>query len=353
MDKKEIARLLPEVKKVLVIKLRHHGDVLLTTPVFNRLRQRLLGAELDVLIYAETRDMICHHPQVRKTYCVDRTWKKRGTLNLIKEETKLLRQLRSEAYDLIINLSDNWRGAALCRSLNAKLTASESFPRRQSKHWAASFSVCSPAVFGDTHTVERNLKVLDCLFGIEPSEAHYDIGISKAAEQSLNEKFSYPHEKKLAVIHPGARWSFKCWENSHWARVIDHLSERGFYCVLSGSPAAQEQQDIEEIIAASEHKPRSLCGALSLQELAALIKSCDLFLGVDSAPAHMAAALKKPAIALYGPSNLVEWRPYSDTVVVMTPPEGSELPDIDNMDTSSNERHLSSISAEDVITRLQ
>lgn len=65
-------------KRYLVIKLRHHGDVLLMTPVVHALKQREPDCEVDVLIYQETRDMVAANAQIHTIHCIDRQWKKLG-----------------------------------------------------------------------------------------------------------------------------------------------------------------------------------------------------------------------------------------------------------------------------------
>src|SRR5512139_4210073 len=105
------------VRRVLVVKLRFHGDVLLATPVFSVLKQRHPHLEVDALIYQETLDMLTFHPDIAQIHCIDRTWKHRGIVDNARAEIAFLRRLRARRYDLLIHLTEHWRGPILKRLL--------------------------------------------------------------------------------------------------------------------------------------------------------------------------------------------------------------------------------------------
>src|SRR3569832_133150 len=102
---------LAAVKKVLVVKLRHHGDVLLTSPVFSFLKTKLPHATIDGLIYQETAPMLEGHSAINKLHLYDKKWKKFSFFKRWKEEIALLLRIRKEKYDLVINLTEVDRGA--------------------------------------------------------------------------------------------------------------------------------------------------------------------------------------------------------------------------------------------------
>ena len=78
------------IHRVLVIKLRHHGDVLLTSPVFSVLQRALPGVECDALVYAETAPMLEDHPSIAQVHTIDRGWKRSGLLRQLRSESRLL-----------------------------------------------------------------------------------------------------------------------------------------------------------------------------------------------------------------------------------------------------------------------
>src|SRR5487761_2127293 len=97
---------LSEIRRVLVTKLRHHGDVLLTSPVLSVLKQAAPRAEIDALVYRETAPMLANHPAIARIHAIDREWKRRGVAVQLPEEGRPRRALRARRYDLLIHLTE-------------------------------------------------------------------------------------------------------------------------------------------------------------------------------------------------------------------------------------------------------
>src|SRR5215468_2718057 len=95
------------VRRALVTKLRHHGDVLLASPVFTVLNRALPAAELDALVYRETAPMLEGHPAIARVHAIDREWKRGGLIGQARAETGLLRALASRRYDLLVHLTEH------------------------------------------------------------------------------------------------------------------------------------------------------------------------------------------------------------------------------------------------------
>ena len=116
-------------------------------------------------------------------------------------------------------------------------------------------------------------------------------------------------ERDFIHIHPASRWSFKCWTSERNAELIDRLSA-SHRVVLTAAPDPVEMALVDEIVAKTRTKPLVLAGKLQIKELGALTERARLFVGVDSMPMHLAAAMGTPAVALFGPSGEQEWRPW-------------------------------------------
>jgi heptosyltransferase-3 len=110
-------------------------------------------------------------------------------------------------------------------------------------------------------------------------------------------------------LHPASRWRFKCWPAERNAELIDRLAADGHNVVLTSAP--DEVGFIDEILNKAKSAPVSLAGKLSIKELGALTARARLFIGVDSMPMHLAAAMGTPTIALFGPSGENEWGPWN------------------------------------------
>ncbi len=303
------------INRVLIIKLRHHGDVLLTSPLPTLLKTYHPHIETDVLVYADTRFLLEQHPAIAQIHVIDRSWKKRGLLYQLRAEMELLQTLRRRHYDLVLHLTESWRGALLARWIRPPLAIVADYVRRRhSRYWRNSFSHHYPVPGRLRHTVEKHIDALRVL-GLHPKteERRLFLGISAPARQKIQSLLSeHPWASQgFILIHPTSRWSFKSWNPEKTARVMETLLLQGHRVILSASPDPEEMAMINTIVGYSSHPPSlNLAGRLSLDELAALIERSQLFFGMDSAPMHMAAALNIPSVVLFGPSGDREWGPW-------------------------------------------
>jgi lipopolysaccharide heptosyltransferase III len=301
------------VRRVLVTKLRHHGDVLLASPVFSVLKAHAPHLEIDALVYSETAPMLRNHPAVSALHTIDREWKRQGPVAQARNEWRLLSSLRDRRFDLLVHLTEHPRGAWLCRFLRMRYGVA---PKRSDSRrlWEKAFTHFYAMPRGTRrHTVELNLDSLRRI-GIQPDSAAMGLVLvpGKAAEAKVE---ALLEERDLArspfiQIHPGSRWQFKCWPAPRVAELIDRLAREGERIVLTGAPDPKEQTMLREIVSRVGAPIVDLGGQLSLSELAALTARAKAFIGVDSAPMHIAAAMGTPAVALFGPSGDIEWGPW-------------------------------------------
>ena len=300
------------LKRVLVIKLRHHGDVLLTSPVFTVLKQHAPHAELDALVYADTAPMLGGHPAISQVFCIGRQWKRAGWLAQLRHEWALYQALRARQYDLIIHLTDHNRGATLARLLKPRWAIAPA--GKSSRRFAKAFTHRYPLVGGNRrHTVELHLDALRRLGLQAPADARQLVLCPSAhARQQVGQRLEalglLPGQ--FIHIHPTSRWLFKTWPVAQMAELIDQLTARGWPVLLTAAPDPAELAMLAEIQARLARPVASLAGALSLEQLGALLAQARAFIGMDSVPMHMAAALGTPTVALFGPSGEIEWGPW-------------------------------------------
>ena len=305
---------LNSLRRVLVVKLRHHGDVLLTSPVFSVLKNRAVHLEIDALVYRETADMLTLHPAIAQIHTIDRDWKRQGLVAQAKAEWRLLSALRSRRYDLVIHLTEHPRGAWIKRWAGAPYGLAKRIGNR-GRFWRNSFShffVASPPGV-KRHMVETHLDALRRI-GIHPSleERRLVLVPGEPAERRVDQLLA---QNRLTGggfihIHPTSRWFFKAWPMDKVALLIDTLTRQGHRIVLTAAPDPKELLLIDEISAQLKQPAVNLAGQLSLKELAALTARAKLFIGVDSAPMHIAAAMGTPTVAIFGPSGDWEWGPW-------------------------------------------
>ncbi|QNK32558.1 putative lipopolysaccharide heptosyltransferase III [Serratia sp. JUb9] len=340
------------IQRILVIKLRHHGDMLLTTPVINTLKANYPQAQIDVLLYQETQDMLASNPAISRIFAIDRQWKKQGAKAHMGHEWRLIRQLQAQRYDLVVNLADQWRSALITRLTGARIRLGFAFPKRRGFLWQHCHTqLVSVETHGTLHTVEQNLSLLQPL-GLPLSDTQVTMSYAEQDWQSsetLLRQHDVPHD--YIVVQPTSRWFFKCWSEEKIAAVITALQADGHTVVITSGPDEKERKMVNNILA---HCPKqgvvSLAGQLTLRQLAAIIDHAKLFIGVDSVPMHMAAALKTPCIALFGPSKLTFWRPWQVIGQVIWAGDYGPLPDPDAVNTGTDERYLNLIPTDAVIT---
>ncbi|MFT4171897.1 MAG: putative lipopolysaccharide heptosyltransferase III [Rhodocyclaceae bacterium] len=300
------------LRRALIIKLRHHGDVLLASPVPSVLKRYAPDCDIDALVFADTAAMLSEHPAVDQLHTIDRQWKKLGPLGQARAEWRLFQTLRSRRYDLVIHLTDHPRGAWLARFLGARWSVA---PQRTkgAKWWKKSFTHLFKTVGGGRrHTVEMHLDALRRL-GIQPSpdERALTLVAGDAAETRVGQLLASAGAADGYVhFHPASRWFFKTWPVAQNAEVLRALVTGGRSVVVTAAPDAREQALVTDILTQAGVPVVNLCGQLSLKELAAVSRRAALFIGVDSAPMHIAAAVGTPTVALFGPSGDKEWGPW-------------------------------------------
>ena len=301
------------VKRVLVIKLRHHGDVLLTGPVFTALKRNLAHAEIDGLIYLDTADMLSGHPDVARLFTVDRAWKKRGLPEHVRGEWGLFQALRARQYDLIVHLTEHARGAMLVHLLQPRYSVSGAYTHKRGRLWRGTFTHVYASPLTPRHAIERNLDAVRRL-GIYPTPADRPLTlVSGAAAEQRVAAMLHAHGLKarsFIQVHPASRWNYKAWTVSGFAELIDNLQARGERVVITSAPDRRELELVQQILTRLQRPPVNLAGSLSLKELSALIGRARCLIGVDSVPMHIAAAMGTPVVALFGPSGDIEWQPW-------------------------------------------
>lgn len=304
---------LQTIRRVLVIKLRHHGDVLLASPVFSVLKNHAPHLEIDALVYQETAEMLTLHPAICQVHGIDRGWKKLGLWAQLRAEWQLLSRLQQRGYDLIVHLTEHPRGAWLKRMTAARFGVAPLI-RDRGRLWSRSFTHLY-ALPRNTprHAVELNLDALRRI-GVYPGEDERSLTLVPGAEAEARVE-ALLKEHALAAgefihLHPASRWRFKCWDTARTAELINRLHDAGQAIVITAAPDSDELDMIEQIKSQVRRPVADLSGKLTLKQLAGLTARARLFIGVDSAPMHIAAAMQTPVVALFGPSGEFEWGPW-------------------------------------------
>ncbi len=304
---------LKNIRRILVVKMRHHGDVLLASSFFSNLQRAIPSAQIDPFIYLDTLPMLEGHPAISECILYDRAWKKLPFWKKIAKELSLLVRIYRGKYDLVINLTEGDRGSLAAWISRARYRVGFDpgkkglFAKR--KLYTHLVKNCPHP----RHTVERQLDVLRRI-GIFPEMADRDLFLhipedAKIRVQALLQERGV--NGPYVVIHPVSRWRFKCLSPRQMAQVIELLHSKNQTVVLSCGREPQEIAMIEEILLLVPSIPVvNLAGQITLKELAALISSSAALISVDSVPLHIASATKTPVVALFGPTSEKNWGPW-------------------------------------------
>lgn len=298
----------PGVKRILVIKFKQIGDALLSIPAIRALQENFPEASISYLLNEITAPMVASHPCVGEVIPLKR---KQGW----RYEAKLLWSLRKKKFDLVVDLSGGGdRGAIWSFLSGAKIrigTLPAGFQGLRGKRRLYTHLAPTPHALG--HTVLRDLAILRP-FGITTPCPQLDFFVPKedqiAAQTRLSQQ-NIPPNTPYGIIHPTANWLFKCGDNQELARVIDSMEAKlGIKPVLTCGPLPRELEQFAAIRALCQQPHAAFPGNLTLPQLAAMIQGARVFLGMDSAPTHLAAALSIPTVVLFGPTGAFNWGPW-------------------------------------------
>lgn len=345
---------LSTLHRVLVVKLRHLGDVLLTSPVFTVLKNHAPHLEIDALVYRDTEPMLSGHPAIANVSTIDRGWKQEDWTAQMAHEWRLLRSLRARHYDLIVHLTENSRGAVLSLLLKPPYSVARDYPAKRGRLWRNSFTHLYRAP-DRRHTVEMHLDALRRI-GIQPrpDERRLTLVPGAEAERSVRELLARHGlaPKGFIHLHPTSRWMFKSWTTEKNAALITALQEAGEPVVLTAAPSEPELQYAARITARLKKPVVDLSGKLNLKQLAALTAQARCFVGVDSVPMHIAAAVQTPCVALFGPSNELIWGPWQVRQRVLTLPYSCRPCGQDGCGNGKISECLTSISVDEVLSAI-
>ncbi len=295
-----------KVKKILVIKLRHFGDVLLSTPVLHVLKKSIPDAEIDAFVYKESFDILKNNLNVSKIFTYDRGIKKLGLFKRLRRELKILLNIKKQKYDLVINLTEGDRGAIIAFFSKALYKVGfdpgrEGFFKKDKIYTHLVKNAHRPR-----HAVEKNLDVLRRI-GIfaENIDKKLEFNISKEVNETVKKilKDNDLVEGGYILIHPTSRWRFKIWDK--FDQLIDALIQKNQKIVIVSGKDGFEIDMVNKII---KDKPIiNLAGKISIEELAKLIDFSRLLICNDSLAFHIASVLKANSLAFFGPTCDITW----------------------------------------------
>lgn len=309
------------INRILLIKLREAGDLLLTVPVVKAIKERYPDSYLAVLVNSGTEDIVTENPLIDKVYVFDRTTKTLPFFKKVVNQVKFTWEIRRTKFNLVFDFTGGDRAAIYSLFCGAKKKVT--FKNEQGflgKQYIYTHRIPYPSI--PKHEVEKNLDLIRP-FGFNAKDRSPEMFVSKKDVESILAIFSknnVSNDDLKVHIHPTSKWLFKCWKDEYFAQLMDYLIEcYNAKIFLTSGLSEKEQNRANNILSFCNNRPISLVGMkTTLKYLAALSKSCDLFIGIDTGPMHIAASMKTPVIVMFGPSGPVNWGPWGEGHVVIT-----------------------------------
>lgn len=285
-----------EIKKILCIKPRGIGDIVLSTIILDSLRAYYTNASIDYLTEPFASPAVQDNPLISKVLTMGKTefplW--------------VALRIRKEKYDLLIDLWSNPRTAQITFLSGVKYRLG--FAYRGRKY---AYNILATSGRGACHSAEHNLEVLKPL-GVPEISKKIHFYFSEKDKGFADKYFAetFPHNEKVCGIIPAGGWESKRCDAVKWVEICKALSEKyNMKFLILWGPG--DEKDAEYIISNLKNDA-VIAPATELKEMSALISKCSLVIANDSGPMHISAALDIPTLGIFGPTNPTAHRPYSD-----------------------------------------
>lgn len=297
-------------QRLLIVRLSALGDVVHALPLLDALRRARPDAHIGWIVEEPAASLLEGHPQLDRLWIAPRhearrLRRERRPLAALGRFLSLARELRQARYQVTIDAQCNLRSSlwTLASGASQRIGFAPPFTKEKA-HWLSSVRVSAPP--SGQLKAHRNLELLLPL-GVDARGARPRIEIPEASRRIAS---ALSGAARLVALHPGVSGfgAFKQWAPDRFAALARRLrEERGARCLVTWGPG--ERKLAEEIVAGSEGAAELAPETHSLLELGALYELCDVVVGGDTGPLHLAAALGTPVVGLYGPKDPAVYGP--------------------------------------------
>lgn len=285
-----------KINKILIVELLQIGDLIVTTPTIRALREKYKEATIDILVLPKMKDVLIGNPDLDRLIPYSNNF-----LSLVK-------RLRQERYDLGIILHPG----SLIISLALLLS------RIKFRVGSAKAGVLSGKGFFLNKKIKPNLKIqhkiednLDVLrsIKIDTKNKNPEISATKESELNVNNFLKKYDIKDYIVMHPGANYKTHEWPIEKYAKLADTIIEtHKISIIFTGS--RNERILINNLMHFMDKKAYDFSGR-TIKDFFSIIKNADSVITGDTSASHIASALDKPVVTLFGASNPDVWHPYT------------------------------------------
>jgi heptosyltransferase I len=316
-----------QFQRILVVRLSAMGDVIHTLPAVHFLREHFPETHIGWLVEERWAELLCapgaprrgprssRRPLVDEVHSVSlKAWgKSLFSLSTLQRIATLTNDVRDAGYDVAIDLQGAMRSAVVARWSGARVVYGAAEPRES----PASLWYTRRAVASGRHVVEQNLSVAGALAGRCRERPATDISFELPRDPLVDERIGQRLVDygitNFAILTPGAGWGAKRWPVERYGEVARWLADLGLRSILNFGPGE------EDLVRAAENASQGTACSMrcSITELIALTRRARLFIGGDTGPMHMAAALRVPVVAIFGPTDPARNGPFGTKSTVL------------------------------------
>jgi heptosyltransferase I len=325
-----------QFNSLLIVRLSAMGDIIHTLPAVTALRQAFPHATFGWLIEERWAELLCtlrypragrrslERPLVDRVHTVNLSEWRRALFSFktLQQMAIGLSELRGMKYDTAVDFQGAVRSALLARWSGAQIIFGDAEPREN----AASMFYTRQVETSGKHVVEQALDLARAVIA-KSAGAERTAGADSFAAEEKKSAIEFPAdpdaEKKIscatagfpnfAILNPGAGWGAKQWPPERYGAVARELARDGICSLVNFGPGEEELASIVESSSGGSAKKISC----SISELISLTRRARLLIGGDTGPMHLAAALKVPVVAIFGPTNPARNGPFGTRSIVL------------------------------------
>jgi len=316
----------PDFRRLLIVRLGSMGDVFHTLPAAVALRHAFPEATLGWIVEERWAELLCTFSELRcgprsprrpLVDCVHAVNTKQWRTSWLSLQTwervaAASSELRAQRYEIAVDFQGALKSAVLARWSGAPTIYGFAQPREN----AASMFYTSQVIAHGQHIVEQNLSLAEAVARRPLEVRTVDCPWDDAAQQYCEDWLRREAISAFILLNPGAGWGAKQWPAERYGELARRLAEDGTKSLINFGPG--EEPLVRAVESASKGAATGV--ASSLTELIALTRRARLFIGGDTGPMHLAAALGVPLVAIFGPTNPARNGPYGTRSIVLRSP---------------------------------
>jgi heptosyltransferase-1 len=313
-------------ERILVVRLSAMGDIIHAMPAVAALHAALPAMKIGWLLEERWAELFCaadsarsgplspQRPLADNIHTVDtKRWRKFP----LSAETRRsfiasISEIKKQHYDVAVDFQGLLRSSILMRLSGVRIRCGFARPRESVARWFYTSAVAAQGV----HVIEQNLWLARAAVNMPLKLAPAEFPRDEEAEQKIESELAARRIVKFAILNPGAGWGAKQWPADRYGAVAKRLAQEGVTPLINYGPG--EENLAQEVENAGGGRAQPIF--LSLAELIALTRRASLFIGGDTGPMHLAAALQVPVVAIFGPTDPARNGPFGTRSIVLRSP---------------------------------